>query len=266
MTGTTTGTTGRTARTATRLGTLTWLQRTRGQLTGAERRELLRPLARAHAANLVGRTGMLLHLNSGRRTELPVHAFRTPSSLLTRTAEQVASERLTPALLNHSYRCYAFGVALAAIEDIDVDRELLFAAAMLHDTGLVRPVPGVDFTLASALVAREVAETVGLSTAATQTMRTAITLHHSPGVTLSDGPVAYLMSAGAAVDVTGLRSWELPPAAVSSVVKRHPRLAFKREFRRAWAAEAAAVPRGRARLLRRYGAFDLAIRLAPFAN
>jgi len=25
-----------------------------------------------------------------------------------------------------------------------------------------------------------------------------------------------------------------------------------------------AVPRGRARLLRRYGAFDLAIRLAPF--
>jgi hypothetical protein len=60
-------------------------------------------------------------------------------------------------------------------------------------------------------VARDVAETVGLSTAATEIMRTAITLHHSPGVTLSDGPVAYLMSAGAALDVLGLRAWQLPP-------------------------------------------------------
>ena len=58
---------------------------------------------------------------------------------------------------------------------------LLFAAAMLHDIGLTTPTAGVDFTLASARVALDVAETVGLSTAATETMRTAITLHHSPG-------------------------------------------------------------------------------------
>jgi hypothetical protein len=81
---------------------------------------------------------------------------------------------------------------------------------MMHDPGLARPVDRVDFTLASARVARDVAETVGLSTAATETMRTAITLHHSPGVTLADGPVAYLLSAGAGVDVAGLRSWKLP--------------------------------------------------------
>lgn len=41
--------------------------------------------------------------------------------------------------VNHSYRCYSYGVAIAALEDIDVDRELLFAAAMLHDTGLSGP-------------------------------------------------------------------------------------------------------------------------------
>jgi hypothetical protein len=45
---------------------------------------------------------------------------------------------------------------------------------------------------------------------------------------------------------------------------RSGRLGFKREFAAAFRAEAAAVPRGRARLLRRYGAFDLAIKLAPF--
>ena len=97
-------------------------------------------------------------------------------------------------------------------------------------------------------------------------MRTAITLHPSPGVTLADGPVAYLLSAGAGMDVAGLRSWELPPQVLAAVVAQRPRLGFKREFTAAFRAEAAAVPRGRVRLLRRYGALDLAIRLAPFRS
>ncbi|HYH25717.1 MAG TPA: hypothetical protein VD834_10250 [Blastococcus sp.] len=37
----------------------------------------------------------------------------------------------------------------------------------------------MDFTLTSARIALEVTGTVGLSTAATETMRTAITLHHT---------------------------------------------------------------------------------------
>jgi hypothetical protein len=249
-----------------RVGSVTWSSKTSGQLSGAEQRELLGPLAKAHLVNVVGRTAMLLRLHSGRRKQLPPRALLTPSSALTRAAEQQAQQRLSPAVLNHSYRCYLFGVALAAIEQIDVDRELLFAAAMLHDTGLSAPSPGVDFTLTSARIARDVAEAVGLSTAATEIMRTAITLHHSPGVTLADGPVAYLMSAGAAVDVIGLRSWKLPPDILRQAVNERPRCGFKREFRSLWAAEAAAVPQGRAQLLQRYGAFDLAIRLAPFSE
>lgn len=252
--------------TADRVGTLAWSTRTGGQLSRAERRALLLPLARTHVENLVGRTSMLLRLDSGRHVQLPARELRVPSSALTRAAEEQAQLRLSPALLNHSHRSYLYGAALAWIERIDVDRELLYAAAMLHDIGLVTPVPGVDFTLASARVARDVAETVGLSTAATTVLRTAITLHHSPDVTLADGPVAYLMSAGAGVDVLGLRSWKLPPDVLQSVVAGRPRCGFTREFRAAWAAEADAVPQGRAQLLRRYGAFDVAVRLAPFAD
>jgi hypothetical protein len=249
-----------------RVGTLAWSNRTGGQLTGAETRQLLAPLARAHAVNAVGRTAMALRLHSGRRAQVPHRALRIPSSALTKTAEQVGRERLTATVLNHSYRCYSYGVALAELEDIDVDHELLFAAAILHDTGLSAPVAGVDFTVTSARIALEVAETVGLSTAATETMRTAITLHHSPGVTLADGPEAYLLSAAAGVDVIGLGRWKLPDTTVDSVLAERPRLGFKDEFRARWAAEAAAVPNGRAHLLRRYGAFDLAIRLAPYSD
>jgi HD domain len=246
------------------LGTHEWVAATGGQLTPAETRRLLRPIAVTHAANAVGRVAMLAHLNSGRRAHIDLADLRPPTSMLASAAEHEARARLSPALLNHSFRTYAFGAALGALADIDVDRELLFAAAMLHDTGLTPPVDRVDFTLASARVARDVAETVGLSTAATETMRTAITLHHSPWVTLAHGPVAYLLSAGAGLDVAGLQSWKLPPQVLGTVVAERPRLGFKREFAAAFRAEATAVPRGRARLLRRYGAFDLAIRLAPF--
>jgi hypothetical protein len=109
-----------------------------------------------------------------------------------------------------------------------------------------------------------VAEQVALSTAATETLQTAITMHHSPRVPLAAGPVAYLLSAGAGVDVVGMRCWDLPASILAEAVREHPRERFKAYFTQAWAAEAARVPQGRAKLLRRYGAFTAAIALAPF--
>ena len=79
-----------------------------------------------------------------------------------------------------------------------------------------------------------------------------------------EAPVAYLLSAGAGVDVVGLRCWDLPRSLLVSAVAAHPREGFKEYFSHAWAEEAARVPQGRARLLRRYGAFTAAIALAPF--
>ncbi len=250
---------------ATDLGTSSWVERTGGQLTGAERRSLLRPLVRTHAVNAAGRLSMLLRLNYGRRAaQVDLSMLVPPSSALTRAAMSEAHRRLSPALLNHSHRTFAFGAALGALEGLTVDTELLFAAALLHDTGLPTSVERVDFTRSSARIARDVAEEAGLSSAATETMRTAITLHHSPNVTLAHSPVAYLLAAGAGMDVVGLRAWRLPPDLLAGVVERHPRLGFKGEFAAALRVESAFVPRGRVAFLRRYGAFDLAIRLAPF--
>lgn len=44
--------------TAARVGSLPWSVRTGGQLTGAQRRRLLPPLARTHLGSAVGRTAM----------------------------------------------------------------------------------------------------------------------------------------------------------------------------------------------------------------
>jgi hypothetical protein len=221
-------------------------------------------LARVHVGNAVGRLRMLVHLNPGRNAYVPPARLLPPDSVLTRAARDAATRVLPATLLNHSHRTYSFGRALAELDDIDVDVELLFAAAMLHDTGLVLASGRDDFTLTSARIARDVAEQVGLSTAATKTLQTAITLHHSPRVTPAAGAVAYLLSAGAGVDVVGLRSWDLPRSTLAQTVNDHPRDGFKQYFAQAWADEAARVPLGRAQLLRRYGAFSTAIALAPF--
>lgn len=161
-------------------------------------------------------------------------------------------------------RAYLFGRALGELEGLDVDTELLFAAALLHDTGLVVPPPAADFTLASAQVARQVAKAVGLSDEATETVLTAITLHYNPGVTAAAGPVAYLLAAGTAVDVVGFRSLELPTATITAAIAQHPRSGFKHVFADAFRQEARRMPEGRARFLHRYGAFAAAVKLAPY--
>lgn len=250
----------------TRVGTAAWVERTSGRLTGAERRTLLRPLARTHIQNAVGRLRLAAGLHPGRNAYVPPARVAPPTSVLTRAVEECARRVLTVPLLNHSYRTYAFGRALGELEGTDVDTELLFAGALLHDTGLVNPTGTADFTLTSARLAREDAGQVGLSTAATDTLMTAITLHYTPGVTVDAGSVAYLLAAGAAVDVVGFRAWELPPATISEVVREHPRDGFKAVFAEAFRQEAARVPEGRARLLHRYGAFAAAIKLAPFGE
>jgi hypothetical protein len=53
-------------------------------------------------------------------------------------------------------------------------------------------------------------------------------------------------------------------AAVRVLPATYPREGFKAYITRAWAAEAARVPQGRAKLLRRYGAFSAAVALAAF--
>ena len=87
-------------------------------------------------------------------------------------------------------------------------------------------------------------------------------LYH-PGVGLESGAEAYLLSAGAAVDVFGLRSNEIPDAVRHSVIQEYPRLGFKREFAGVLRAEAKQVPRGRAWYLQRFAKSDLSIGSRP---
>jgi hypothetical protein len=235
------------------LGSIGWTERTGGVLTARECVTLARPLLREELGLLAGLLAIALRVHSGRRATIESARLAPPDSSLARDAREAAEDLLTPVLRNHSHRAYAWAAAIAARRGISFDRELLYLAAMFHDTGLPSPVPHVDFTVRSAAVAREFADRHGVPADSREVVTNAIAMHHSPGVGLESGP-----------DVFGSRSNEIPDAVRRRVVEQFPRLGFKREFAAVWRAEAKQVPRGRAWYLHRFALTDLSIRMAPF--
>src|SRR5215203_495135 len=137
------------------IGSIGWTERTGGVLTARECLTLARPLLRGELSILAGRLAMVLRMHSGRRSSIDPASLVPPYSQLARDAEVAARDLLTPALLNHSSRAYTWGAAIAALHGITFHRELLYLAAMFHDTGIPSPVPDVDFTVRSAALARE---------------------------------------------------------------------------------------------------------------
>jgi hypothetical protein len=254
------------SRTNDPIGTIGWTERTGGVLTPRECLSLAGPLLRGELRILAGRLAMALRMHSGRRAAIDPTSLVPPDSALARDADVAAQDLVTPALLNHSRRAYAWGAAIAALDGITFDRELLYLAAMFHDTGLPSPVPHVDFTVRSAALAREFTDSRHVPAHDREVVANAIAMHHTPGVGVESGAEAYLLSTGAAVDVFGLRSNEVPDAVRESVVHEYPRLGFKREFAGLLRAEAKQVPRGRAWYLHRFAVTDLSVRLAPFRD
>lgn len=246
------------------LGSIAWTERTGGVLTARECASLAQPLLREELRITAGLLAMLTRRHSGRRSVVDPARLTPPDSAVARDAAEAARDLLSPALLNHSRRAFAWGAAIAALQHVTYDRELLYVASMLHDTGLPSPVPHVDFTVRSAQIARALLRRHGVPAGRRELVADAIAMHHTPEVGLGSGGEVFLLSAGAGVDVFGLRSDHVPDATRKAVVREFPRLGFKREFSGLWRAEARRVPHGRAWFLHRFAMTDLTMRLAPF--
>ena len=248
-----------------RLGGLAWARRTGGTLSSAERRRLLAAVSLGQWENLLGRVKLALGRVPAAAADVDLDTFSAPDSLFAREAEQACAE-LPQALVGHSYRTWLFGRALATVDRRELDPELFYCGALLHDHGIAQPTPGRDFTLASAERTLACAATAGVEGARATALADAICVHTTPGVRVErDGPLGCYLQWGAMVDGAGLRIWDLAAADVEEVLRRHPRLDFKRQLVEMMRAEAAAVPRGRFGLLVRCG-LPLAVRMAPLAD
>jgi hypothetical protein len=251
---------------AAKFGTLSWATAGGGAMTA---RESAREIAHGVLVLLraaPARVRQLLGLRNPRVLDYDVDRLPTPDSRIARQAEALCREASPARLFHHSQRTYAWGMILAEHDGLRPDAELLYVASLLHDLALTdrfRHYAAMPcFGARAAMLGGDWAQKQGWPEARCRTLADAISLHLNVAVSPEHGPEAQLLQAGAALDVIGLRHWDIAPRTVDAVLRRHPRYDMKRASYPDFAAEA--HPGTRARLLHRWLLFGPLVRHAPF--
>jgi hypothetical protein len=243
------------------IGTIEWSHRTNGILGRGERARFIAAVTLTTARVLP----QVLAARAGRRGSGPDPSLLTPPDTPFTRDVLAACGDLDPMVIEHGYRSYLFARALGLTESLDYDDEALFAAAVLHDYAFeqMASLSGKCFTLAGAEVAADLLATSPLSEALRHDVLDAMTLHLNPSVRVCRGAIQHLVHDGIALDVLGIRAWELDPMGVRRVQELHPRHAFITRGEPLLRAHAQRVPGCRAGALLHAG-FGPALRTSPW--
>jgi hypothetical protein len=134
----------------------------------------------------------------------------------------------------HNWRQFAFAEELARRKELEVDRELLMCAALLHDIGLY---PGASrggvYVADGAIFARELLADQGWPAERMDRLANAIELHHELRSQWDKGVEVELIRRSDLIEVSGgLVRFGLDRAFIASVNAEYPRTGFYREIGR----------------------------------
>ncbi|GAA5185543.1 HD domain-containing protein [Rugosimonospora acidiphila] len=165
-----------------------------------------------------------------------IAGLEIPETAAVAEATRFAQETTSPLIYHHSRRVFLFSLIHAHQLGVQPDAELLYLAAMFHDTGLKTPFSEVEqrFEVDGADHARKFLLGRGFSAAAAQTVWTAIALHTTPGIPGRMDPEIATMHLGVLTDVIGLGLEQLERDQLGEILAAHPRGDFKNEFLRAY--------------------------------
>lgn len=178
--------------------------------------------------------------------------FLPPDTAAARGARALLADFHTPALANHVVRSWLWAEAFALIEGRDdIDHELLYTAALLHDIGLV---PAYDNHLlgyeeAGGYVGEAVAAGAGWDADRRRRVNEVIVRHNWPEVDPALDVEGYLLETATGLDISGRRDEEIPLAFRQEVLAAHPRLDLAAEFGSCVRDQAARKPQSHARRL-----------------
>ncbi|TRW89149.1 HD domain-containing protein [Mycolicibacterium sp. 018/SC-01/001] len=152
-----------------------------------------------------------------------------PDSALARDATEIIRDTTNELIYHHSRRVYLFGSMQSRRLGISPDPELLYVAAMFHDTGLVGPYRSTSqrFEMDGADAARGFLTRHHISDDHADIVWAAIALHTTPEVPYKMHPVIAATTAGVETDVLGVHFEAITEDARAAVVEAHPRPNFK---------------------------------------
>jgi hypothetical protein len=175
--------------------------------------------------------------------DLPTGPVAEAALAVVRTSE-------SPAIANHSVRSFLFAQLLAAhegcLDEAAYDRDLLFAATVMHDLGVGNLAPGAArFEVEGADLAAAVLREHGMPDRDVDRVWEAIALHTSAGIAERRGLLAYLTRGGVGIDFG--QDTEIVSGREKEIHAAYPRLAMARSLadeivRRATGSPAAAPP------------------------
>ena len=168
-----------------------------------------------------------------------------PAGPLAEAALSIARSSESASVANHSLRSYYFAELLAAhegcLDDAAYDRDLLFAATVMHDLGAGGLAKGeARFEVEGADLAAAVLREHGVAEPDTDRVWEAIALHTSPGIAERRGLLAYLTREGIGIDFG--RRWEIVSAWAPQIHAACPRLMMVPSLVEAIVAQAARCP------------------------
>jgi hypothetical protein len=155
-----------------------------------------------------------------------------PETSTVAEATRFIGETTTPLLFHHSRRVFLFSSIHAARLGLRPDPELLYVAALFHDTGLLTPFSGAEqrFEIDGADHARAFLQERNFSRQAIDVVWNAIALHTTPGIPGRMGPEIAATNLGVLTDALGIGLDNLDPAIVDEITAAHPRGDFKNGF------------------------------------
>ncbi|MEU8165264.1 HD domain-containing protein [Micromonospora sp. NPDC049004] len=161
-----------------------------------------------------------------------IAGLEIPDTAAVAEATRHIRETTGPLIYHHSRRVFLFGLTHARRLGVQPDPELLYVASMFHDSGLLTPFSDVEqrFEVDGADHARAFLLERGFSTAAAETVWTAIALHTTPGIPDRMGPEIATTYLGVLTDVLGLGLDGLDRDQLDEILAVHPRGDFKNEF------------------------------------
>lgn len=190
--------------------------------------------------------------------------FEIPDSRLAKAAEAECRETLSPYVVNHSYRTFFFGLALARSDNfLDFKKnkdeiEYLYISSLLHDIKFESPNPKVCFAIAGAEHTRQLAIDAGVDKCVQDKLYDAVAYHICPDISeRQPKSLAAYIANGTILDLTGNQLWKLDQSFVKQVDAWWYRQdGFDRHMSTCWKRQADVFPKGRTNLFEKCTCFS----------
>ena len=159
--------------------------------------------------------------------------FTAPETSAARGALELATEYQSTAITAHAIRSWLWAEAFAVVGQFDdIDHELLYVAAVLHDIGTVTEYDNHTLAYERAGGHVGVALTAGAGWAPDRRRRVldVIERHNWPSVDPALDVEGHLLEIATGLDISGARADALPDDYMREVLRAHPRGALAQEF------------------------------------